>query len=83
MLYNFDINDIEDAKIKNYVELLNNYKTNCNQIYESIQGALNHLEVLHVNYSQVSEKTNSLHNACEQILSDQVSKFIISIPILN
>jgi archaellum component FlaC len=73
MLYNFDINDIEDAKIKNYVELLNNYKTNCNQIYESIQNALNHLKILHDNYSQVSEKTNSLHNACEQILSDQVN----------
>jgi conserved oligomeric Golgi complex subunit 3 len=73
MLYNFDINDIKDVKIKNYVELLNNYKTNCNQIYESIQNALNHLKILHDNYSKVSEKTNSLHNACEQILSDQVN----------
>ena len=73
-MYNFDINDIEDVKIKNYVELLNNYKTNCHQIQESIQSSLNHLQVLHANYSQVSEKTNSLHNACEQILSDQVTK---------
>lgn len=82
MLYNFDINDIEDVKIKNYVELLNNYKTNCNQIYESIQNALNHLQVLHDNYSQVSEKTNSLHNACEQILSDQ-TKLVNTSDLIN
>lgn len=73
-MYNFDINDIEDQKIKNYVDILNNYKLNCNQICNSINNTLSHLQILNQNYSQVSQKTNSLHNACEQILSDQVIK---------
>jgi hypothetical protein len=73
ILYNFEVSDIEDVKLKNYVDLLNNYKQKTNNIYESIENSLKYLQTLQENYSHVSEKTNSLHNACEQILSDQVS----------
>ncbi len=71
-MYNFDVSDIEDVKLKNYVNLLNDYKQKTNKIYESVESSLTYLQTLQENYSQVSEKTNSLHNACEQILSDQV-----------
>jgi hypothetical protein len=72
LLYNFDVNDIEDARIEKYVNNLNNNSKKCSQISESIGGALTHLDILLENYSQVSEKTKSLHVACEQLISDQV-----------
>ena len=73
LLYNFDVNDIEDVRVEKYVNNLNNNSKKCNQINVSISSALNHLDVLLENYSQVSEKTKSLHVACEQLISDQVS----------
>lgn len=71
LLYNFDVNDIEDPRIEKYVNNLNNNSQKCNQISESIGAALNHLDVLLENYSKVSVKTRSLHVACEQLISDQ------------
>ena len=73
LLYNFDVNDIEDARIEKYVNHLNKNSYKCNQISEMIGDALANLKVLIDNYDQVSQKTKSLHVACEQLLSDQVS----------
>ncbi len=84
MLYNFDVNDIEDSRIEKYVSNLNSRSKKCNQISESINNALEHLNLLLENYSQVSVKTRSLHVACEQLLNDQVclfSKIIFSLSI--
>lgn len=72
LLYNFDVNDIEDAKIEKYVNNLNKNSKKCSQINDAIGAALGHLNVLLENYSQVSQKTGSLHVACEQLLNDQV-----------
>ena len=72
LLYNFDVNDIEDIRIEKYVNNLNSYSKKCSQITESINNALEHLNLLLNNYSQVSVKTKSLHVACEQLLNDQV-----------
>ncbi len=72
LLYNFDVNDIEDIRIEKYVNNLNSYSKKCSQITESINKALEHLNLLLNNYSQVSVKTKSLHVACEQLLNDQV-----------
>lgn len=77
LLYNFDVNDIEDARIEKYVNNLNLYSKKCTQISESINHTLEHLNVLLENYSQVSEKTKSLHVACEQLLNDQVFQIFI------
>jgi hypothetical protein len=76
LLYNFDVNDIEDARIEKYVNHLNKNSYKCNQISDMIGDALSNLKVLIDNYDQVSQKTKSLHVACEQLLSDQVSKLL-------
>jgi len=73
LLYNFDVNDIEDARIEKYVNNLNKNSNKCNQISETIGNGLKHLDVLLENYSEVSQKTASLHVACEQLLNDQVN----------
>jgi hypothetical protein len=73
LLYNFDVNDIEDPRIEKYVNTLNKNLKKTNMISESIEEALANLNLLLDNYSQVSQKTRSLHVACEQLLNDQVS----------
>lgn len=73
LLYNFDINDIEDPRIDRYVQSLQRNSRKCGQISDSIEAAFEHLGVLLENYEHVSQKTRSLHVACEQLLSDQVS----------
>lgn len=72
LMYNFDVNDVEDPKIERYLEMLNRNGQKCEKLHSLIDKALNHLNVLLDNYGQVSEKTKSLHVACEQLLSDQV-----------
>lgn len=82
LLYNFDVNDIEDPRIEKYVHNLTDNSKRCSQISESIGGALNHLDILLENYSQVSAKTRSLHVACEQLISDQ-TKLVNASYLLN
>lgn len=74
LLYNFDINDIEDPRIDRYVQTLQRNSRKCGQISDSIETAFNQLGVLLDNYEHVSQKTRSLHVACEQLLSDQVNE---------
>lgn len=71
------MNDIEDSRIEKYVNTLSKNSKKCGLVSESIDGALSHLNVLLDNYSQVSQKTKSLHVACEQLLNDQVSIYLI------
>lgn len=80
LLYNFDVNDIEDARIEKYVSTLNKNLKKTTIVSESIEEALSNLNILLDNYSQVSQKTRSLHVACEQLLNDQVNikKFSIN-----
>lgn len=73
LLYNFDVNDIEDARIEKYVSTLNKNLKKTTIVSESIEEALSNLNILLDNYSQVSQKTRSLHVACEQLLNDQVN----------
>jgi hypothetical protein len=75
LLYNFDVNDIEDARIEKYVSTLNKNFKKTTVVSESIEEALNNLNILLDNYSKVSQKTRSLHVACEQLLNDQVNIF--------
>ena len=72
LLYNFDVNDVEDPRIEKYLDMLSKNSNKCDQLSQLIDAGLAHLNVLLENYSQVSEKTKSLHVACEQSLSDQV-----------
>jgi hypothetical protein len=77
LLYNFDVNDVEDPRIEKYLETLDKNSRKCQQLSDLITHGLSHLNLLLDNYSQVSEKTKSLHVACEQSLSDQVRFFSI------
>lgn len=72
LLYNFDINDIEDVRIEKYVNNLSKNSKKCLIISELLSQALDHLNTLSENYLKVSNKTKSLHVACEQLLNDQV-----------
>lgn len=72
LLYNFDLNDIEDPRIDRYVQSLQRNSKKCAQIGESIDTSFQQLNLLFENYEHVSQKTRSLHVACEQLLSDQV-----------
>lgn len=72
LLYNFDVNDIEDVRIEKYVNNLSKNSKKCLIISKSLSQALEHLNTLSENYSKVSQKTKSLHVACEQLLNDQV-----------
>ncbi|RNA36029.1 Conserved oligomeric Golgi complex subunit [Brachionus plicatilis] len=71
LLYNFDVNDIEDARIEKCVNNLSKNSKKCSIISDSLDQALEHLNKLTNNYSKVSQKTKSLHIACEQLLNDQ------------
>ncbi|CAF0746344.1 unnamed protein product [Brachionus calyciflorus] len=82
LLYNFDVNDIEDPKIEKYVNNLSKNSKKCAIISDTISEALNHLNLLLDNYSQVSQKTKSLHVACEQLLNDQ-TKLVNASYLLN
>jgi conserved oligomeric Golgi complex subunit 3 len=82
LLYNFDINDIEDARVDKYVKILQDNSSKCKDINSSIGDALNYLNLLLENYSAVSEKTKSLHIACEQLISDQ-TKLVNASYLLN
>ena len=82
LLYNFDVNDIEDARIERYVNKLNKNLTKTQHISELIAAALDNLGELLANYAQVSTKTKSLHVACEQLISDQ-AKLVNASFLLN
>ena len=82
LLYNFDISDIEDSRMEKYLNSLSNNSKKCNQISEKIDNGLKYLHMLLENYSQVSEKTKSLHVACEQLISDQVIQPSVAINYL-
>ena len=77
LLYNFDVNDIEDPRIERYVHSLQRNSAKCGQISGLIDNAFQHLNVLVENYAHVSQKTRSLHVACEQLLSDQVISSLV------
>lgn len=52
---------------------LNCYQEQCDAILKDVSVALEHLDSLQKQYLFVSNKTGALHEACEQLLKEQVS----------
>ncbi len=48
------------------------HKGECDLILDEVSQALSHLDQLHTKYVKVSTKTNTLHEACEHLLAEQV-----------
>ena len=57
---------------RRYTEELQQYQKQCDDVLEEVNKALNFLQNLQGQYINVSTKTNALHDACEDLLSEQV-----------
>ncbi|CAG0887918.1 unnamed protein product [Darwinula stevensoni] len=62
----------EDAAHGEYVEALGRQRDGCQALLDEVQLALDQLLSLSTQYDFVSNKTNSLHQACEHLVADQM-----------
>lgn len=56
---------------------LNCYQEQCDAILKDVSAALEHLDSLQKQYLFVSNKTGTLHEACEQLLKEQVRTLLL------
>ncbi|XP_033966253.1 conserved oligomeric Golgi complex subunit 3 isoform X2 [Pseudochaenichthys georgianus] len=61
----------ENAKYRKTRDDLNCYQEQCDAILKDVSAALEHLDSLQKQYLFVSNKTGTLHEACEQLLKEQ------------
>jgi len=61
----------DDAHLKTFQGFLNKRGQECDDVISNVQSSLDHLSRLLNEYQRVSDETNQLHTACEQLLSDQ------------
>uniref|UniRef100_A0A673XT87 Conserved oligomeric Golgi complex subunit 3 n=1 Tax=Salmo trutta TaxID=8032 RepID=A0A673XT87_SALTR len=61
----------EGAKHRKTRDHLNCYQEQCDAILSDVNAALKHLDSLQKQYLFVSNKTGTLHEACEQLLKEQ------------
>ncbi|CAH1781599.1 unnamed protein product [Owenia fusiformis] len=61
----------EEVSYRNFTDQLAEYRMQCKQVLDEVSVALQHLENLQKQYVFVSTKTNTLHEACEDLLSEQ------------
>nr|CAG4634655.1 EOG090X02EM [Alona affinis] len=61
----------EDAEYRVYLKQLEQHQEDCNELLTQVTSTLDKLSKLQDQYGFVSNKTNSLHEACEQMLIDQ------------
>nr|CAG4649154.1 EOG090X02EM [Scapholeberis mucronata] len=61
----------EDAEYLAYLAQLEKHQGDCRELLNHVSGTLDKLSKLGSQYGFVSNKTNSLHEACEQMLIDQ------------
>lgn len=61
----------EDAEYRAYLVQLEKHQQDCQELLSQVTGTLDKLSKLNNQYGFVSNKTNSLHEACEQMLIDQ------------
>ena len=57
---------------RSYAEQLRSYRDHCDSILKEVEKALDYLKELEKQHIFVSTKTGALHEACEQLLEDQV-----------
>lgn len=58
--------------LRTYAAQLSSYRSHCDSILSQVEAALCQLEDLKQKHLLVSTKTGALHEACEQLLQDQV-----------
>ncbi|XP_068602288.1 conserved oligomeric Golgi complex subunit 3 [Brachionichthys hirsutus] len=61
----------ENVKYRKIRDGLNCYQEQCDAILNDVNAALEHLDSLQKQYLFVSNKTGTLHEACEQLLKEQ------------
>nr|CAG4644622.1 EOG090X02EM [Leptodora kindtii] len=61
----------EDAEFRVYLSQLEQHKEDCKDLLKQVATTLDNLSKLGSQYTFVSNKTNSLHEACQQMLDDQ------------
>ena len=77
------VSAIEFANIlRSYAAQLSSYRDHCDGILKEVESALNHLQDLQHKHLLVSTKTGALHEACEQLLQDQVREMFHLTPDL-
>nr|CAG4651650.1 EOG090X02EM [Triops cancriformis] len=68
----------EDMPYLQYVQQLQQHRNECKGLLEQVAETLFHLHKMEEQYGLVSHKTNSLHEACEQMLVDQTKLAALS-----
>lgn len=58
--------------LRTYAAQLSSYRSHCDSILNEVEAALRQLQDLKEKHLLVSTKTGALHEACEQLLQDQV-----------
>jgi hypothetical protein len=72
--------DEHDKEVLEYVDALAECKEETSELLGQVVGALDDLKSLQDNYHFVSNKTNSLHNSCQQLIEEQVG---LEVPTLK
>ncbi|XP_076096896.1 conserved oligomeric Golgi complex subunit 3-like isoform X2 [Mytilus galloprovincialis] len=66
-----DIEKEDEDTYRSYITELQHYESQCESILQEVSGALDFLNGLQHQYISVSTKTNALHEACEDLLTEQ------------
>ena len=62
----------EDVNYENCISQLTQQRNVCDNLLNEVDKSVTQLNKLTEQYTFVSNKTNSLHEACEELLQDQV-----------
>lgn len=69
ILHLLSVDSLFSRQMRDY---LSGFQEQCDAILDDVNSALQHLESLQKQYLFVSTKTGTLHEACEQLLKEQV-----------
>eukprot|EP00123_Amoebidium_parasiticum_P014036 comp22291_c1_seq1/m.33053 comp22291_c1_seq1/g.33053 ORF comp22291_c1_seq1/g.33053 comp22291_c1_seq1/m.33053 type:complete len:828 (-) comp22291_c1_seq1:66-2549(-) len=61
----------QEAAYRQHLAVMRQYLAACNEMVAEVDETLAHLDSLGLQYEFVSNRTESLHTACEQLLADQ------------
>lgn len=64
-----------------YSKQLCEYRDQCGYMLEEVGKALEYLQEMNERHQQVSHKTSALHQACEQLVDEQVKKCSIKLAL--
>lgn len=74
-----------DTNSRPYLDSLHGYREQCDTVLGEVTQCVDFLRQLHMQYINVSTKTNALHDECEHLLAEQVvflwNWFIVSLSI--